>query len=88
MLREVRERRERAKVREKFWELAGSKIGSLMGIEKQKEVEDPEANQNNDYKADNQYASALKEKTEAVSDFAKNKTLQEQREFLPVFTVK
>lgn len=33
VLREVRERRERAKVREKFWELAGSKIGNLMGVE-------------------------------------------------------
>lgn len=29
-----------------------------------------------DYKADSQYAGALKEKTEAVSDFAKNKTLK------------
>lgn len=37
VLREVRERRERAKVREKFWELAGSKIGNLMGVENEKE---------------------------------------------------
>ncbi len=91
VLREVRERRERSKVREKFWELAGSKIGSLMGVEKEEqpagEEEEQKGNQV-DYKADSQYAEALKEKTEAVSDFARNKTLKEQREFLPVFTVK
>jgi pre-mRNA-splicing factor ATP-dependent RNA helicase DHX38/PRP16 len=30
----------------------------------------------------------LKKKNEAVSEFAKSKTIKEQREYLPVFTVK
>ena len=38
-----------------------------------------------DYKKSNSYASMLK-KSEAVSDFAKNKTLKEQREYLPVYS--
>jgi pre-mRNA-splicing factor ATP-dependent RNA helicase DHX38/PRP16 len=30
----------------------------------------------------------LKKKNEAVSEFAKSKTIKEQREYLPVFSVK
>ena len=40
-----------------------------------------------DYKDNNRFASLLK-KTEAVSDFAKNKTLKEQREYLPIYEVR
>jgi len=41
-----------------------------------------------DYKAESQYASALRKKNEAVSEFAKSKTLKEQREYLPVYSVR
>ena len=42
-----------------------------------------------DYKTDNQYAAALKaQKNQAVSAFSQLKTLKEQREYLPVFSVK
>lgn len=40
-----------------------------------------------DYKDSARFASLLK-KTEAVSEFAKNKTLKEQREYLPIYEVK
>jgi pre-mRNA-splicing factor ATP-dependent RNA helicase DHX38/PRP16 len=40
-----------------------------------------------DYKADNQYAAALK-KTVAVSNFAQSKSIKEQREYLPVYSVR
>jgi pre-mRNA-splicing factor ATP-dependent RNA helicase DHX38/PRP16 len=41
-----------------------------------------------DYKADSQFASHMQLKNEAVSDFALTKTIKQQREFLPVFTVR
>jgi pre-mRNA-splicing factor ATP-dependent RNA helicase DHX38/PRP16 len=41
-----------------------------------------------DYKADSQYAAALRKKNEAVSEFAKSKTIKEQREYLPVYSVR
>lgn len=40
------------------------------------------------YKADSQYASSLNKKQEAVSEFARSKSIKEQREFLPVFSVR
>lgn len=101
VLRMIRESQNRAAMREKFWELAGTKLGNLLKINK--EVEKLE-NSNQplmneeihlegdddevDYKADNQYAAALKKKTEAVSEFAKSKTIKEQREYLPVYSVR
>ena len=36
-----------------------------------------------DFKADSKFADAMKDKSEAQSDFAKTKTAKEQREFLP-----
>ena len=41
-----------------------------------------------DYRAESQYAMALKKKNEAVSEFAKSKTIKEQREYLPVYSVR
>jgi pre-mRNA-splicing factor ATP-dependent RNA helicase DHX38/PRP16 len=41
-----------------------------------------------DHKKRNQFAHHMKEKSEAVSDFAKSKTVKEQREFLPIFSIR
>lgn len=41
-----------------------------------------------DFKQDAKFASHLKEKGEAVSEFAKSKTLSEQRHYLPIFSVR
>jgi pre-mRNA-splicing factor ATP-dependent RNA helicase DHX38/PRP16 len=40
------------------------------------------------WERESQYAAALKTKNEAVSDFAKSKTIKEQREYLPVYSVR
>ena len=40
------------------------------------------------YKDEHKYADHMQEKTEAVSVFAKKKTLQQQRQFLPIFAVR
>ena len=39
ILRHIRERNDKTKMRERFWELAGSKLGELMKIDKEKERE-------------------------------------------------
>ena len=91
-------------MREKFWELAGTKLGNLLKINKDvekiessmapvgKDITQMDGATNNDdevdYRTDNQYALALKKKNEAVSEFAKSKTIKEQREYLPIFSVK
>ena len=38
-----------------------------------------------DYKESNKFAALLTGKNAAVSDFAKNKSIKEQKEFLPIF---
>lgn len=80
LLRHMRESSDRGKMRERFWELAGSKIGDLLNIKKREEVketatfnEDGEV----DYKKSSQYHSAMLGKSVAASDFSKKKTLQE-----------
>ena len=75
-------------MRQKFWDLAGTKMGDLLKVEKAVEkVEKLDADY--DHKADNQYASALKnQKNQAVSEFAQMKTIKEQRQYLPVYSVR
>ena len=40
------------------------------------------------YKSSQQFADHLKGSSQAVSAFAKSKTLKEQREFLPIFAIR
>jgi pre-mRNA-splicing factor ATP-dependent RNA helicase DHX38/PRP16 len=87
----MRERTDKSKMREKFWELAGSRLGDILNI-KQREDDHDDAevddDGNFDYKKSNQYAEALGKKQEAMSDFSRSKTLAQQREYLPVFSVR
>lgn len=89
LLLHVREQNERNKMQKKFWEVAGSKMGKAMGIpenkpEKVEEKLDPNGDVN--YKADSQYGDGGHKKNVAISAFAKDKSIREQREFLPIFT--
>ncbi|CAK5056730.1 unnamed protein product [Meloidogyne enterolobii] len=79
-----REQQEKLKAQEKHWELAGTRIGEIMGV-KAKEEQEPTESTN--YKESQQFASHLKE-SEAVSIFAMEKSVKEQREYLPVFAVR
>jgi pre-mRNA-splicing factor ATP-dependent RNA helicase DHX38/PRP16 len=97
LLFEVREKNERSKMKNKFWELAGNKIGSVIGVKavatdeelKEKEKEKREARDGDfDYKESSKFASHIGGKSEAVSAFAQSKTITQQREFLPIFTVR
>lgn len=68
IMRFIREREDRTKMREKFWDLAGSKLGNLLKINKEAEKQEnavgpvkmdalqPAQDEEIDYKAESQYA--------------------------------
>jgi len=92
VVREQRELRDRMKGQDKHWDLHGKRIASAMGIKTQSSEEgDAQAMREDgevDYKASSRFADHMQEKSEAVSAFAKSKTMKEQREYLPIFQVR
>ena len=97
--RNWQENNDRRKTQERYWEINNTKIGKLMGVKN--EVENEEGTENNgndeefDYKKSSMYSKyekengrESKEKEEAQSTFSKTKSIKEQREFLPIFTVR
>lgn len=94
-LRVLRAKKDKNTMRNKFWELGGSRMGNAMGVKDDTPKEtgdtaDTTANGEIDYKKTSGFASHMKndEKSKAVSDFAKQKSIREQREFLPVYSVR
>ncbi|MBN3306293.1 PRP16 helicase, partial [Amia calva] len=93
LVRKHREQKERKKAQHKHWELAGTKLGDIMGIKKKEEGEGAQAgivaqDGTVDYKTEQKFADHMKDKSEASSEFAKKKTLLEQRQYLPIFAVR
>ncbi|XP_010549285.1 PREDICTED: pre-mRNA-splicing factor ATP-dependent RNA helicase DEAH7 isoform X2 [Tarenaya hassleriana] len=92
LVREIREKQTMHKSRQRFWELAGSKLGDILGVEKTAEQIDADTSVIGedgevDFKDEAKFAKHMK-KGEAVSDFAKSKTMAEQRQYLPIFSVR
>lgn len=92
LVREIREKQSASKSRQRFWELAGSKLGDILGVEKtadQIDADTAEVGEQGeiDFKQDAKFAQHLK-KGEGVSDFARSKTLAQQRQYLPIFSVR
>lgn len=92
LVRVYREQKERKKAQKKHWELSGTKLGNIMGIEKKADEEDNKFNTRTDtadYRKDSKYADHMtNSKVSASSDFARKKTISQQRNFLPVFAVR
>ncbi|KAL4446591.1 hypothetical protein ABPG74_005529 [Tetrahymena malaccensis] len=91
VLRFQREKADKTKMRQRFWELAGSRMGSILGVKKIEENKDSADFTDEgdlDYKKSSQYASALIKKQESVSEFTRTKTIKQQREYLPIFSVR
>ncbi|KAF8640918.1 hypothetical protein AX17_000566 [Amanita inopinata Kibby_2008] len=90
LVKEKREQAERAKAAAKLAALGGTSLGNIMGVKDEEAEAEAEAERNQqegkqeDYKGDSKFASHLKAST-SVSSFAKNRTLKEQREYLPAF---
>ncbi|KAM3205935.1 pre-mRNA-splicing factor ATP-dependent RNA helicase DEAH7 [Capsicum annuum] len=92
LVREIREKQNMHKSRQRFWELAGSKLGDILGVEKSAEQVDADTatvgeDGEVDFKGEARFSQHLK-KGEAVSDFALSKTLSQQRQYLPIFSVR
>lgn len=103
-LRNIRAHTEKHAMRQKFWELGGTRMGNVVGVDKKtkqeggtvvkteensNEEESLTANGEIDYKKSSGFAAHVtKKKDAAVSEFAKTKSIRQQREFLPVFSVR
>ncbi|KAL5721851.1 RNA helicase [Ranunculus cassubicifolius] len=93
LVREIHEKQSQNKSRQRFWELAGSKLGNILGVEKTAEQVDADTavvgdEGEVDFKEEAKFGKHMKDKGEAVSDFAKNKTLSQQRQYLPIYSVR
>jgi len=84
-VRKYREQKERRLAQEKF-ELGGTKLGNILGIKRRDERD--EQSEEIDYKRSQKFAEHMQEKNEAVSDFARKKTIDEQRKYLPIYAIR
>ncbi|XP_022749420.1 pre-mRNA-splicing factor ATP-dependent RNA helicase DEAH7 isoform X2 [Durio zibethinus] len=92
LVREIHEKQSMNKSRQRFWELAGSKLGDILGVEKTAEQIDADTAKVGehgeiDFKEDAKFAQHLK-KGQAVSEFATSKSIAEQRQYLPIYSVR
>lgn len=92
LVRVFREQKERRKAQKKHWELSGTKLGNIIGVEKKKDEEDEKFDAETDtadYKKDQKFAEHMTNNDQSgSSDFARRKTISQQRQFLPVFAVR
>jgi len=89
LVRVHREQAERKKAQKKEWELAGTKMGNILGIEKTDDREDKDMDDRTDFRENQKFADHMKVDQEGgKTDFSKKKTLKQQREFLPVYAVR
>jgi pre-mRNA-splicing factor ATP-dependent RNA helicase DHX38/PRP16 len=84
-VRKYREQKERRLAQEKF-ELGGTKLGNILGIKRRDDKDDQ--SEDVDYKKSQKFAEYMQDKNEAVSDFAKRRTLDEQRKYLPIYAIR
>ncbi|KAI8825388.1 pre-mRNA-splicing factor ATP-dependent RNA helicase PRP16-like protein [Chytriomyces cf. hyalinus JEL632] len=87
LVRERREQEERRKAAPKF-KLEGTNLGNIMGLKQEESKEGVASGNDDEFKTDNQFSTHLKTKTDAVSAFATTKTMAEQRQYLPAFSVR
>jgi pre-mRNA-splicing factor ATP-dependent RNA helicase DHX38/PRP16 len=98
-LRYIRSNKEKTSHRQKFWELGGTKMGEAIGVKKEETDsggdnggESTNENGEIDYKKSSGFAQHVKKKdnegNSAVSVFAKTKSIRQQRQYLPVFSVR
>ena len=90
LVAEMRAKKEENKSRDRFWELQGTKMGSLLGVQERPadgDAADGAAvgrDGDVDYKAGSKFAAHMK-KSEANSEFSRSRSIAEQRRFLPIF---
>lgn len=91
LVRVFREQKERKKAQKKHWQLSGTKMGNIMGVEKVRDEAEDKFNADTDeadYKKGQKFAQHMGGDTSNQSDFSFKKSFLEQRRFLPVFAVR
>jgi pre-mRNA-splicing factor ATP-dependent RNA helicase DHX38/PRP16 len=95
VLRHLRANKDKNTMRQKFWELGGTRMGDAVGVQKEEDEESkkdqPSMTESGevDYKKSSGFAEHMKnQKSGPASAFAKNKTIRQQREYLPVYSVR
>merc|ERR1719295_1038411 len=88
LVRTFREQAERKKAQKKEWEIAGTKLGNILGVEKVDDREAVGADEHHDYRKDSKFADHMKVDQGKNTEFSKSKSLKQQREFLPVYAVR
>lgn len=91
LVRVFREQKERKKAQKKHWQLSGTKMGNIMGVEKVRDEAEDKFDADTDeadYKKGQKFAQHMGGDTSNQSDFSFKKTFLEQRRFLPVFAVR
>lgn len=91
LVRVFREQKERRKAQKKHWELGGTKMGNIMGVEKKRDEDDEKFDEETDtadYRKDQKFADHMRDSEPSQSDFGRKKTIGEQRRFLPAFAVR
>ena len=89
LVRIHREQADRKKAQKKEWELAGTKMGNLLGIQKVDDSEDKDADDRTDFKENQKFADHMKvDQDGGRSEFSRKKSMKQQREYLPVFAVR
>ncbi|KAL1940616.1 hypothetical protein VTO73DRAFT_8051 [Trametes versicolor] len=90
LVKEKREQAERAKAAAKLAALGGTALGNIMGVKDEDAAADAEAEAKaktegeEDYKGESKFSTHMKTSA-GVSNFARTRTLKEQREYLPAF---
>uniref|UniRef100_A0ACD5ZA25 Uncharacterized protein n=1 Tax=Avena sativa TaxID=4498 RepID=A0ACD5ZA25_AVESA len=89
LVREIREKQSMGKSRQRFWELAGSKLGHILGVERTAEQVGAGADQGDaGFREELKFSQHLEGKAEAASDFARSKSLSDQRQYLPIYAAR
>lgn len=81
LVKEQREKRERQKQARDSASISGTALGNIMGV-----TEESEQKENSS--SVEKFSDLLKEKSQGVSEFSKNLSLKQQREYLPAFAVR
>lgn len=95
VVKEKRQQKERQKQAQEATNVAGTQLGNLLGVKEEPEG-DSALDGDNKVKSNNKFTtnprdvnrSSHDDKNKTTSNFARSKTLKEQREFLPAFAVR
>lgn len=82
LVRERRQKRERQKQAKEAASMAGTTLGNVLGVR-----ENAAEEEENEIEKSNKFSDHVK-KNEGSSDFSKNLSVKEQRQFLPAFAVR